>query len=177
MYHALKTFQTNIVLAIVFNLIFLFFNTALAQNFNLTLGGEGTESIEQIIELDNGDLVAIGTTSSLNPANAMPQNNGEQDIWFIRLDSVGNIIANKLIGGEDEDKVVKMFYNNIENELLLVGSTRSKLNYESPYRVYNDKLWTPLLDTDGNIVQLNFYRDVLADDFIDVIMSTNEVFI
>lgn len=158
-------------------LTFLLFNTASAQNFNLILGGEGNDCINQIIELENGDLVGIGTTTSLNPAGAMPQNHGETDIWFIRLDNSGSLLSNKLIGGEADDDVAKMFYKKNENELLLVGNTRSKINYESMYRVYNDKLWTPLLDIEGNITQLNFYRNFVADEIFDVIMSNNKIFI
>jgi hypothetical protein len=60
------------------------------------LGGSGTDSADSIVELADGHLIAVGSTTSFGAVG--------MDILITKLDSLGNVVSAKMLGGSGFDQ-------------------------------------------------------------------------
>jgi hypothetical protein len=74
-----------------------------------TFGGSGSDNANHIIETPNGEFVLLGHSSSKD-RDVTDGNNGESDIWVVKISSSGNKIWDKTLGGSKSD----LPYSNIE---------------------------------------------------------------
>jgi len=83
--------------------------------WNKTFGGLNWDMGKILIEIDNNFFI-LGTTNSFG--------HGNNDIWLIKIDNLGDIIMNKTYGGvgwELGNDIVK----TVDNGLIITGSTTS----------------------------------------------------
>lgn len=66
-----------------------------------TLGGSGSDGINEIKEVAEGGFIAVCGTSSSD--GDVSSNNGAFDFWVLRLDPSANIIWQKNLGGSGDD--------------------------------------------------------------------------
>ena len=70
------------------------------------LGGSGEETVNQLIELDNGDLALIGTTDSKD--GDLATNYGGTDVWVTLLSRQGRVKWSKSFGGSGNDRGISI---------------------------------------------------------------------
>ncbi len=93
------------------------------------LGGSQTDELVKILQTADGGYVAIGHITTSDQNFGKVTYNGVQDCILIKLDNAGNVLWNRVIGGEDIDQI----YNIAEDEsgnLIVTGgfySTELKL--------------------------------------------------
>ena len=61
------------------------------QIWNKTYGGQESESVNSLLVTDDGGYAFVGYTYSFGA--------GDQDVWFSKIDSTGNILWNQTYGG------------------------------------------------------------------------------
>jgi hypothetical protein len=66
------------------------------EQWNLTLGGTGDEEVAFVRQTTDGGYVLIGNTNSYGA--------GSLDIWFVKVDSNGNMQLNNTFGGIGREK-------------------------------------------------------------------------
>jgi hypothetical protein len=138
------------------------------------IGGSNTDKVMDMIDVDNGYLLA-GYTESFD--GDVSFNRGYHDCWLININETGEIIWEKTYGGSGGDAIYKIFEALDGNYYLLCASSSSDgdISYD-PYPEsedfwivkvdsvgsilwehivggsYGDKMWTGTATADGGIV-------------------------
>jgi len=78
------------------------FAQAPSISFQNRFGGSDLDKGGNILEMNNGDFIFAGFTSS---SNGTILNHGSSDIWLMRLSNAGHIIWQKCLGGSLRDEI------------------------------------------------------------------------
>lgn len=126
-----------------------------------TYGGSNFDVIQSIIELENGQLLAIGSTQSTDMD--LEFNNGSYDIWLIKLEENGDVIWSKNYGGSNIDRANEVFELN-ENSYAFIGYV---LSTDGDVSLNNGKTdaWIVKLNSDG-IIQAEWSVGGSQDEYI-----------
>jgi uncharacterized repeat protein (TIGR02543 family) len=136
------------------------------QKDNYTIGGSFYDVLMSIAEDNDGNLVAVGHTYS-NNKDITDGNNGGYDTMICKLDSTGEVIWNKTIGGSYNDRLWEVIIDS-DGNYVAVGSTNS-----NDYDIEKSGALAIKLDSDGNIIWINSYGDYLIYEF-DAIIEDND---
>ncbi len=94
------------------------------------LGGSKSDSGGKgILELDNGYIINGKTESSNGDVhgNDFPDVPNQDDIWVVRIDSIGNILWDIALGGDESEYDSKIFQNQ-DGSFTVFGTTGSPNN-------------------------------------------------
>ena len=89
-------------------------------------GGSGSDyGMQGVIELDNG-YIFLALTKSPNDGDVWGYHYGDKpDIWVVRIDSIGNILWQKCLGGSNYDYPMAGIYQMQDSSFMVVAETRS----------------------------------------------------
>jgi hypothetical protein len=121
-----------------------------------TIGGTDVDELSDIKQtLDNGYLVAGYSISDISGDKTNNSYNHSIDYWIVKLDSSGNIIWQKTIGGSDYDKLTTIVGTS-DGGFILAGNSNSGISadkLESTYGLFD--FWIIKIDSMGNIIWQN----------------------
>jgi uncharacterized delta-60 repeat protein len=100
-----------------------------------TIGGSDSDRAYSIIQSSDGGYVVAGYTSSFGA--------GYEDIYIVKLDSSGNVIWTKTIGGSDSDRA-RSIIRSSDGGYVFAGSTTS-------FGVGNSDIYVVKMDANGNV--------------------------
>lgn len=159
------------------------FNPSGEIQWKKTYGGSGDEMLASISEIADQGYIFTGYSTSAN--GDLTNNNGETDLWVVKLDSEGNIEWQKSLGGENHD-AGNSVYQTSDGGFIIGGITGGN-HVNIPYSG-----WIIKLDSAGNtqwenIYEANSHERIIAtvkqnidgeyffagNDFIDHITGTN----
>jgi len=111
------------------------------------LGGSGRDEAASIQQTSDGGYVVVGTTQSND--GDVSGNHGKSDMWIIKLDSKGNIVWQKVLGGSNGDWGTSIQQTK-DGGYIALGETWSN---DGDVRGKHGKsdLWVVKLDSNGNI--------------------------
>ncbi|MCE1169663.1 MAG: T9SS type A sorting domain-containing protein [Sphingobacteriia bacterium] len=113
-------------------------------------GGSDYDNINMIIEVDNGYIFAGAVTSNDGQITGA---HGEEDIWVVKTDFLGNILWDKILGGSLSDVPAKLYIDN-SGDIIVFGQTQSKngdvIGKHGEFK--NWDIWVIRLSPDGNIL-------------------------
>lgn len=89
------------------------------------MGGSGLENYCTIQKINNNGFVIGGTTQSNN--GDVTGNHGSDDYWIVNLDSIGNILWQKCLGGIYSDIVYNIYQTN-DGGFILSGYSNSPIS-------------------------------------------------
>lgn len=112
---------------------------------------------DSILETNDGSFGIIGNTMNFGDETR------EDDIWFVKIDKKGEVVWEKVIGGEDDDNPKKILQNS-KGEYYILALTESYTDIE-----YNKDLWVIQLDNQGNIKWNQTYGGISTEEFINSI--------
>jgi hypothetical protein len=120
--------------------------------WNKLLGGNSFDDAYAIQQTTDGGYIVAGTTSSSANGNVTGTNNGNNDYWVVKLDGSGNIVWNKLLGGNGYD-IAYAIQQTTDGGYIVSGFTSSSAsgNVTGTNHGSND-YWVVKLDGSGNIV-------------------------
>ncbi|MEO5673120.1 MAG: T9SS type A sorting domain-containing protein [Chitinophagales bacterium] len=70
--------------------------------FTQTLGGAGVDIIKDMVTDNEGNIIALCRTDSLE-GDVNCTLHGKKDVWLVKMDAVGNILKQQCFGGSDDD--------------------------------------------------------------------------
>lgn len=115
-------------------------------------GGDLAESAVSIEYAILDGYVFTGFTYSNNGDAGL--GNGSSDLWFVKLDTSGNIIWSKRYGGSKRESGLKILSSN--NHYMVLGNTESDDGDVSEFHYngnsYRWDIWYLELDSDGNLL-------------------------
>ncbi|WP_298397777.1 T9SS type A sorting domain-containing protein [Flavobacterium sp.] len=94
-----------------------------------TIGGNGDDYFGNIISTNDSNYIISGSSSSNISAEKTEDSKGGFDAWILKIDSFGNILWQKTIGGSDLDGLEIIDQPN-DNSFLLSGSSNSFVSGE-----------------------------------------------
>lgn len=112
-----------------------------------TYGGSGIDLADQLVTCPDGGFALSGTTSSND--GDVSGNHGDLDYWVIKVDSLGQIIWQKCIGGSGRDVLNYMILTPDSGFLITGGSTSIDGNVSGNHGFFD--CWMVKLDRDGNL--------------------------
>lgn len=118
-----------------------------------TYGGTGIDvAIE--IELDSNGNIFLGGVSGSNANSVKSENSrGSNDYWIIKLDSLGNKLWDKTIGGSGVENFMD-FVLHANGNIILYGISFSNISGEKSQNSFNNSsdLWIVKIDNSGNVL-------------------------
>ena len=87
-----------------------------------TYGGSSFDAAKAITLSNDGNFLIAGNTRSVD--NDVTNNNGENDVWVLKINPSGNLIWQKTIGGSGIDLANDIVELN-DNSILVVGESNS----------------------------------------------------
>jgi len=134
-----------------------------------SLGGSESEQLYSIVEMAGGDLVACGTTGSTN--GDVTGNNGNSDIWVVRLSANGQLQWQQCLGGTNYDNGAQLLHLQ-GGKLLIAGTSRSSDGDISQNHGGSD-YWLAQLDNAGNLMWEQNWGGTLNDRANAVTLATD----
>jgi hypothetical protein len=123
--------------------------------FQTGYGGSGTEKFNDIEAVPSGGFLATGYTSSFGA--------GGFDVLLIRLDNNADLLWSKTIGFAGDDFANCMTVLN-DGSILIAGTTESFTSAAQPIA------FASRLDSSGNVLWFETFRDSIAHYFNDIIV-------
>lgn len=142
-----------------------------------TIGGSENDGIASIVQtVDNGYLLT-GSSSSGISGDKTEDSRGLSDFWVVRIDSIGNVIWQKTIGGSGSDGIYKALGTS-DGGFFLSGVSNSPISGEKtlPSKGMND-FWIVKIDENGNIEWQNVFGGSSTDSLFSAAQCLDGGFI
>jgi phenylpyruvate tautomerase PptA (4-oxalocrotonate tautomerase family) len=124
-------------------------------------GGSGNEGDIKLFERDNGDLILIRNSTSIDIDNLT--NNGFYDILVTYLNNKGNIIWENMYGGNEGDFVVGI--EEVENGNFIISGVSHSVNIKGQKNNGARDLYLLKIDSLGKLIWEKLYGGNQDDEF------------
>ncbi len=121
-------------------------------------GGSQIDQARAIVATNDGNFMIVGDTRSTD--KQVTENNGDADVWLLKIDTNGGVIWQKSIGASAFD-VARSMVKTKDNNYMIVGSSRS-LDKGFTNNGLNDGLLLNV-DNQGNVL----WQKTVGGDKID----------
>ena len=121
-------------------------------NETIEFGGGGRGVLANVIEFNDGSLLIGCTTDSPLGGSISDSSKGMIDIWIIKIDSLGNKLWDKRLGGSSDDNLSNII--KLNDDSFIITSYISSENSGDVSDTLNGAsgCWIIKLDADGNKV-------------------------
>lgn len=126
-----------------------------------TYGGSSFDWPRRLLQLQNGDLLLVGSTFSEDGDITEPR--GESDIWVLRLSSEGELIWQRTYGGS-QDESACCAHEMTDGSIVIAGQTASTDGQVSANNGESDG-WLLTLDAQGTLISERTYGGTGFDGF------------
>lgn len=124
-----------------------------------TIGGTGADQARSIHPALDGGIIVGGYSGSGVSGDKNETLIGIYDYWFLKLNSLGNIVWQNTIGGYLEDFMLDVVPNPIENKYLLFGYSYSGIGADKAEDGDGTTdYWLVETDLEGNVVNQETIR-------------------
>ena len=138
-----------------------------------TIGGASSEVLNDVQPTSDGGYLLGGYSRSNISGEKTDDCKGGDDYWIIKLDSTGNILWQKTIGGSSVDRLYSMI-QTASGGFILAGITTSNASADkSEDQIGNDDLWIVKIDATGSVVIENTIGGV-GDDKVPYIIQSRD---
>jgi len=122
-----------------------------------TIGGSAWDGASSIIQSSDGGYVVAGGTSSFGAGNA--------DMYVVKLDSAGNVIWTKTIGGSNWDEAQSIIQSS-DGGYVVAGKTWS-------FGAGSADMYVVKLDSAGNVIWTKTIGGSNDDEAVSIIQSSD----
>lgn len=140
-----------------------------------TIGGKLEDVPFSIIQTSDGGYFVGGYSNSGADHDKTEHSQGSYDYWVLKLDSIGNILWQNTIGGEDVD-ILLCLNQTIDGGYVLGGYTHSDISGDKTEGCVDncgyEDCWVVKLDSVGNIE----WQNTIGGDFEDQISSISQTY-
>ncbi len=134
-------------------------------------GGSENDILTSAELLNNGNVILGGYSNSGISGNKSEANIGENDYWVLVINPDGNVLWNKTLGGDKDDKMTSIYY---KDGIYLGGYSNSDIGgdkTENSYGAYD--YWIVFLNQVTGQVEWDVTYGGAGDDFLEN-MSKND---
>ncbi len=135
-----------------------------------SFGGSGIEISYDIAKTTDNGYVITGNTFSND--TDVSKNNGESDVWLIKLDDNGNLLWEKTFGGTQFD-AAQGIYTSLDGGFLIAGNSKSS-DMDAVSNMGENDLWVIKTDDKGALIWQQTFGGTDLDYGFDVIENTDK---
>jgi len=137
-----------------------------------TIGGSDIDNFRAMLVLSDGGYLISGDSHSGISGNKTEDVIGSSDYWILKLDSIGNIVWQNTIGG-DQPEFIEYVTENNDMGYLLAGASLSGISGDKTESSNGSfDFWVVNLDSLGNIV---WQKTIGGDGFDYLRMATKTI--
>lgn len=136
-----------------------------------TIGGSGNDNLYDIKATNDGGYILGGYSNSGISGLKTEGSFGADDVWIVKIDSIGNIEWQKTIGGSAVDWLATIAVTTDGGYFLGAYSTSSISGLKTENAVGGYDYWAIKIDSIGNIQWQNTIGGTL-DDEVDRVLQT-----
>lgn len=133
------------------------------------LGGSNVDEASSIQQTSDGGYIVVGYSKSTN--GNVTNNYGEDDIWLVKLDNIGNVQWQKSLGGSSTERS-KSVLQTSDGGYILCGYTFSTNGQVTNNNGFVDA-WVVKVDSVGNILWQKTFGGEYSD-YANYIIQTND---
>lgn len=134
-----------------------------------SIGGSGIEIAYDIAKTNDNGYVITGNTFSND--SDVSKNNGESDVWLIKLADNGNLLWEKTFGGTQFD-AAQGIYTSLDGGFLIAGNSKSS-DMDAVSNMGENDLWVIKTDDNGELIWQQTFGGADLDYGFDVIENTD----
>ncbi|MGD1946937.1 MAG: hypothetical protein ACFB0A_11915 [Croceivirga sp.] len=134
-----------------------------------SFGGTGIDQAQDILAVPDGSYVIVGNTFSSD--TQVTNNNGQSDVWLIKVGNAGELLWQKNFGGVGFDAAHSVRLTS-DGGLLVCGNSKSFDGDVSKNFGEND-IWVFKTDASGNIEWESSFGGLSLDFGYDAVEGTN----
>lgn len=131
-----------------------------------TLGGKYVDELKAVTVLANGNYLIGGTSNSPISGDKTEDNLGLNDYWLLQLDTTGNVVWQKSLGGDLDDNLFALTATNDGGFIVGGNSNSDASNTKTKGSQKGSDFWIIRFDKDANMLWQESYnygeRDVLT---------------
>jgi hypothetical protein len=132
--------------------------------WNKLLGGAGDDHGTTVQQTSDGGYIVAGYSNSSATGNVTATNHGDFDYWIVKLDASGNIVWNKLFGGNNLE-VIYSIQQTADGGYIAAGLSSSSVNGNVTATNHGaSDNWIIKLDAAGNIIWNKLLGGTLVDN-------------
>lgn len=131
-----------------------------------TLGGKYVDELKAVTVLANGNYLIGGTSNSPISGDKTEDNLGLNDYWLLQLDTTGNVVWQKSLGGDLDDNLFALTATNDGGFIVGGNSNSDASNTKTKGSQKGSDFWIIRFDKEANMLWQESYnygeRDVLT---------------
>jgi hypothetical protein len=133
-------------------------------------GGESTDILYAICVLSDGGFAFVGLTYSLGLD--VQGNHGDSDVWVVKLDSVGNLVWQRCLGGSKSD-IGKGIHETSDGGIIISGET-SSIDGDVDDLIGGSDVWLIKLTRDGDLEWENTFGGANGNETAHSVLTTSD---
>ncbi len=140
-------------------------------------GGSNNDELFHItvIKSGNTDASYILTGGSKSNNGDLTSNKGNEDVWVLAINTIGDVLWSKTYGGDTEDVAFKSCLKS-NGELKIVGRTASNNFDVSGNHSNNSDMWVIDLSNTGDLISQHCYGGTGSDEGYTILNYGNDEF-
>ena len=120
-----------------------------------TIGGSGSDKILSILQTNDGGYMLGGHSESNISGDKTENSNGVNDCWIVKTDSIGNIMWQNTIGGNNGD-YLRSIKQTADGGYIFGGDSYSNISGDKTENCIGvNDFWIVKIDSIGNIIWQN----------------------
>jgi len=137
-------------------------------------GNDSGDRLTSLVETSDGGFVMAGYSESGIGTDKSEANIGGSDYWVVKLDSVGNQLWDRTLGGTGDEQPEAIV--ELPNGTILVGGLSFSLNGGNRTALSRGlaDYWVVNLDVDGTILWDKAYGGLNTDNLRDMILTQDD---
>ncbi len=139
-------------------------------------GGLNTDWLQKVVNSSNSGYLLGGTTLSGIGGDKTQPSWGSYDIWLVKIDSIGNKIWDKRIGGSGFDKLRDMVATPDGGFILAANSSSGVSGDKTAADFGLSDYWVIKIDSLGNILWNKTYGGILWDDVYSITKTNDNAY-
>lgn len=152
-------------------------SSTLTASWSKNFGGSGNEEAIKVFQLSDGNMLVFGNTNS---SDGLVSNfKGAKDVWVLKLNSLGDTLWTKCLGGTGYDEIVNVV-EIMPDQFALVGNSNSPNGdffyvKNSKEKIMKSFSFYHVIDGNGDFV-MGGSKVILDNDvfFTDIIYSCGQ---
>jgi hypothetical protein len=134
-----------------------------------SFGGTGIDIAQDIAKTDDGGYVITGNTFSDDID--VSKNNGESDMWLVKIDTTGDLVWEKTYGGTQFDAAQGVTASR-DDGFIVIGNSKSS-DADAGSNAGENDIWALKTDRNGEILWRKSFGGSAIDFGFDVLETAN----